>query len=85
LAAPHIRVVEDIVVDECRGVNEFDDRGQIAVFVENPTRGASRQQGEGRSQSFAITLDGVGDIRLDRRVESPGLRADALLNLSERV
>ena len=80
LTASRVRAVEDVIMDERSGVDEFHDNCEVEVFGANCTSRAASQKCERRAKSLAVALDGVGDIALDRRIKHTRLSTDALLN-----
>ena len=69
-------LVEDVIVDEGGGVDEFDDDGEVEVVGEESAGSAAGEEGEGGAEPFAVTLDGVGHVGFHGGVEGGGLGAD---------
>jgi hypothetical protein len=78
-------MVKNIVVNQSRGVDEFNHHGEIQVAAKHRTSGSPGQQRERGPEPFSVALDCVGYIPLHRRIESPGLVPNALLHSLERL
>src|SRR3989441_3484986 len=76
--ATHLSAVVDVVVDQGRGVDELEGRGEIDGLRDvGPTQGAERKEGDHRSDALASGLDHIpGDI-----MEEGFLRNDAFPDL----
>ena len=78
LAAPQLRVVDDVVVDERRRVDEFDDGGvEDGARTGVPAETRGHQQHGGADAFTAARLDVTSDFRDD-----PDLRLDLSLELA---
>ena len=51
----HRRVVEDVIVNQGRSVDHFNDRAQGVVRGRHPAASVGRQQEEGGPEPFAAT------------------------------
>ena len=71
LAAPHVALVDDVVVKEGRGVHEFDRGGELDVALAAIAAKARRRQGQDRTHPFSPRGDKVvGDLRDHRHLRS---------------
>ncbi len=74
LAAASFRSIDHVIVEQCRGVNELDDRGQLDMVSAAIAACAGCQQVNQRSQSLAASIDDVfGDL-----VDQQHIRAQSL-------
>ena len=83
LTTSQIGAVENVVVHERRGVDEFHDDREIEMPGADVARGTAGQESECRAEAFALALDRVGDITLDGRGERPCLLADPFFDRVE--
>src|SRR5207248_5740598 len=73
-AAPEIRIVDDVVVDQRRGVNELHHRRVQGAAVAAVARQARRHEQDGRPDALAAArADVLTDLRdeIDVRLEMP--------------
>ena len=70
-AAPQLRLVDDVVVQQRRGVDKLDHRGELEVGLAAISGGAGAQQQQRRAQPLAAPGDDVfrdlphqGDVRV---------------------
>ena len=78
-----VGAVEDVVVDESGGVDEFDDHREVEVGRGDGAGGATAEEGEGWAEAFSAAFDGISDVAFDGRVEGFCLVADALFDIGE--
>ena len=72
LAAPHVALVDDVVVQQRRGVHELDRRRELDMAVAAIAAEARGRQRQHRPQPLAARRDEVvGDLR-DHRHVRPG-------------
>lgn len=81
--AAFVGAVEDVVVDESGGVDEFDDDREVEVGRGDGAGGATAEEGEGWAEAFSATFDGISDVAFDGGVEGFCLVADALFDIGE--
>ena len=61
-------------------MNKLDDDGEIDVCIGYSATRAAREQRHKRPQSFAITVQSIGDVAFDRRIERRRLLCDSRRN-----
>src|SRR4051812_34428006 len=80
LPASGVRSVQDIVVHQRGRMDEFENHRQIEMAGIDIARGAAREESQRWAQALPVTLDGIGNVALDRGVEGSGLLPNSLLN-----
>src|SRR5438128_311857 len=80
LAAAHFRAVHDVVVNERRGVNEFEHDGEIEMARTDVSGRAACEQSKRGTQPFSTTFARVSDVAFHGRIEFARLLPDAFLD-----
>ena len=80
LAASAFRLIHDVIVHEGGEMNEFDDNGEIDMCIGDSATRAAREQRHQRPQSFAIAVQCIGDVAVDRGIEGGRLFCDSRRN-----
>jgi len=80
LPAPLVGPIQDVIVNERRRMNEFNDHSEIKVTWTDVSSGAACEQREGGTKALSVAFDGIRHISLNRRVERSRLRADPFLD-----
>jgi hypothetical protein len=70
-------------MDECSGMDELEDDGEVKVTGVDIASGTAGEEGEGRAKTLSAALAGVGDVGLHGRVEGASLLGDPLLDAVE--
>ena len=72
--------VHDVVMDETRDMDEFEDHRQIHMVRDDAPGGSSGQKSKGRSQALPTAADRILEVVLDAGVHGLGLLADPLFD-----